>query len=356
MKNIRLMSFVTLLVALFMSAGAYAQDIALSIDKCYLMPGNVGKVMIKIDNKAEKFTGLYTEITLPEGLTFVEKGDECVYNTTDITKGNIVFLVTKKDKNNVASLTVSNGYDFTPCEGDFISFDVNVGDNLAALTDITFDNTSATYYDYENDSYTDISITAKANGVYNEDELYTPSVEDFAIKAGETKTISFGFDYDKHAVMGVAFNVELPEGLSIDPKSYTPCEDRLPAHQILVRKSGRVSCMPTGAGELDFIGTSGPIFTFDVTASEDFAGGVIKYYDLDSRSQSVNGVVPNWYAKDFTVNVTLDNGPATGINGVESFSEAADGIYQLNGVRTDKLQRGVNVVVKNGKAIKVVKK
>ena len=47
-----------------------------------------------------------------------------------------------------------------------------------------------------------------------------------------------------------------------------------------------------------------------------------------------------------------------GINGInaDEFGEGADGIYQLNGVRTDKLQRGVNIVVKNGKAVKVVKK
>jgi hypothetical protein len=43
-------------------------------------------------------------------------------------------------------------------------------------------------------------------------------------------------------------------------------------------------------------------------------------------------------------------------SGVETISEAkaADGIYTLTGVKTGKLQRGINIVVTDGKARKVV--
>ena len=46
----------------------------------------------------------------------------------------------------------------------------------------------------------------------------------------------------------------------------------------------------------------------------------------------------------------------TGINGVTADELGADAVYQLNGVRTDQMKQGVNIVVKNGKAIKVLKK
>ena len=49
-------------------------------------------------------------------------------------------------------------------------------------------------------------------------------------------------------------------------------------------------------------------------------------------------------------------GGATGINGVTADELGADAVYQLNGVRTDQMKQGVNIVVKNGKAIKVLKK
>lgn len=65
-------------------------------------------------------------------------------------------------------------------------------------------------------------------------------------------------------------------------------------------------------------------------------------------------IVP-FYSPDVLINVT--NTSTSGINNAaEGRYSDADAIYSINGVRTKSLQRGVNIVKKDGKTIKVVKK
>ena len=49
-------------------------------------------------------------------------------------------------------------------------------------------------------------------------------------------------------------------------------------------------------------------------------------------------------------------GPITGIQNVETVKQMADGIYTLTGVKANQLQRGLNIVVRNGKALKIMVK
>ena len=49
-------------------------------------------------------------------------------------------------------------------------------------------------------------------------------------------------------------------------------------------------------------------------------------------------------------------GPITGIQNVETVKQVADGIYTLTGVKANQLQRGLNIVVRNGKALKIMVK
>ena len=49
-------------------------------------------------------------------------------------------------------------------------------------------------------------------------------------------------------------------------------------------------------------------------------------------------------------------GPITGIQNVETVKQVADGIYTLTGVKATQLQRGLNIVVRNGKALKIMVK
>jgi hypothetical protein len=49
-------------------------------------------------------------------------------------------------------------------------------------------------------------------------------------------------------------------------------------------------------------------------------------------------------------------GPLTGIETIMNDNTVADGIYTVAGVKTGKLQRGLNIVVRNGKAMKIMMK
>jgi hypothetical protein len=49
-------------------------------------------------------------------------------------------------------------------------------------------------------------------------------------------------------------------------------------------------------------------------------------------------------------------GPITGIQNAQTMKQVADGIYTLTGVKANQLQRGLNIVVRNGKAMKVMVK
>ena len=70
----------------------------------------------------------------------------------------------------------------------------------------------------------------------------------------------------------------------------------------------------------------------------------------------IDGVNTPFYAEDLHIKVTKA-GTATGINGIEAdFAAKADGIYTISGLKVNQLVKGVNIVVKDGKATKVVKK
>lgn len=53
--------------------------------------------------------------------------------------------------------------------------------------------------------------------------------------------------------------------------------------------------------------------------------------------------------------VKAQNEIATGINGITADFQNAEAVYSIGGVRLNKAAKGVNVVIRNGKAIKVVK-
>ena len=56
-----------------------------------------------------------------------------------------------------------------------------------------------------------------------------------------------------------------------------------------------------------------------------------------------------------TATIDVKKKIASAINGVEAESQDAEAVYSIGGVRLNKAAKGVNIVVRNGKAIKVVK-
>ena len=71
----------------------------------------------------------------------------------------------------------------------------------------------------------------------------------------------------------------------------------------------------------------------------------------------------NWYSVGGWTLTLVQNGdnagwagPVAGINTLEGQKTVADGIYTITGMKTTKLQRGMNIVVRNGKAQKILVK
>ena len=369
MRHIRLISRLSMFIlCFFVSLGALAgNEVALTVEKAYITPGQTATLTIKLNNTVVVGT-VGATINLPEGLTFVKGkiSDDGSYvpvmSTTEFSKKAI--LVTSTTKPNVAHFSIAKtGKKFQPSEGDLITFDVNVAENFGITGDIILDEGKGAYAVYdENDNIVlkQYKIESSTTKLYNANELCFPSVADFSIAPGEKKTITLDLKDEKHLISLLSWNVKMPAGLTIDPESYEAVKDRAPLHDVLIKKSGRLIIRPdraTKLEELDILGTSGAIVSFDVIADASFSGdATIKFYDFLATTKAIDGKVSQYYSKDFEVKVTKA-GTATGINGIESdFAAKADGIYTISGLKVNQLVKGVNIVVKDGKATKVVKK
>ena len=82
-----------------------------------------------------------------------------------------------------------------------------------------------------------------------------------------------------------------------------------------------------------------------------------------SESQTAKVFGGNWYSVGgwtLTLVAKGDNtgweGPVTGVDTVNTVKPMASGIYTITGVKVNKLQRGLNIIVNNGKAQKVLVK
>ncbi len=91
---------------------------------------------------------------------------------------------------------------------------------------------------------------------------------------------------------------------------------------------------------------SGSLFTFTVKVSEELADKA----QIKLTKIKFNGIP--YFEQSF--DITKSTVP-TGINGVEAEAQTTDAVYSIGGVRLNKAAKGVNVVIRNGKAIKVVK-
>ena len=104
-------------------------------------------------------------------------------------------------------------------------------------------------------------------------------VDDFSIAAGETKEIAMNLDTDETNLAQIRGFIQMPVGLTIVENSAKPNSSRAP---------GAVGNVNPRTGEFafsmisgSFSGTSGPIFTFRVTAADDLAASSqITYSDV----------------------------------------------------------------------------
>ena len=339
-------------MAFFLVASmASAQTVKFTADKVFVNPGETATVTVSVESDVDvkSFSG---EIALPEGLSFVEAaGDEYACEL------GADFADATKTRSGTAARNAKflvGGTDPVQDKNVLFTFEVQADGAIAAKGDIQFSNLVAAYQlkKYTADNFTSMFV--------NNDYVVSPILSDLTILPGETKTVEIAMTTEQ-PMIGFSCVIQLPEGLSIDKKSIKTT-DRTTNHKVI--KGDRTNGLYVGltaqltANDDHFIGEEGAIMTFDVTAAEDFgtAGGQIVLTDILSNAQeTTTSDIIELYSPDVVATVT--NGTTTGVNGIDAnIYGNAEGIYNLNGMRTERLQKAVNIIKQSGKTIKVIKK
>ena len=185
------------------------------------------------------------------------------------------------------------------------------------------------------------------------------TVDDFTIKAGETKTLTVNLENPDRTVTLVQFDLELPEGLSIpkdeDDEYLIEMTSRASKKHTLDYNSKNGRVLLSSSSNKTLSGTSGPIITIDLTAAATFETGTITLKNIEIVSPDNTAANPVFSKPD---NVVI-NIETSGISGVTMSNEYQGSIYTLQGVKVgenassfDCLEKGIYIL--NGK--KIVKK
>ena len=99
---------------------------------------------------------------------------------------------------------------------------------------------------------------------------------------------------------------------------------------------------------------NGILCSFKVKADEKLAEeSQIKI--ADTKFAALDSNKNEYHSSYMTATIDVKKKTATAINGVEAESQDAEAVYSIGGVRLNKAAKGVNIVVRYGKVIKVVK-
>ncbi len=351
MKHTKIYSCLfAVLMILMASANAMAQELTVKTVS-FLKPGEKATLAVGLKNAGE-VDAFQAKVTLPEGLTFVDTEEPKHFAIQETERTKDWTLVLQKSNEKTAILFGLGGDAIAAGEGDIVTFDVNVADDYTGTKMIALSNSQ-------------IGIpgapAVKPEGVVEgkicstEDQMFVSAAVE-PITVGTPQAVTFSLDFDKAKMNSAAFQIVLPAGLTLVDGSAEVGSICLNNEASYNEENGMFVVIAKNVmKDATFAETKGDFASFQVQADETFVDGSEILIKNVHACSVVDGNTDEYYAEDFTIPVKL---VTTGINGIDAdkFAEAADGIYQLNGVRTDKLQRGVNIVVKDGKAVKVVKK
>lgn len=356
-KNNFLKGLLMLLMAFVATTSAFAQNLKLSAEKCFIAPGETGTVVLGMTNDVE--VGSYTcKVTLPEGLSFVISEGDKIKSTllgrceNDNALKPICEVTSYDPKTCVITLaTIKKSAVIAPGKGEIFAFEVKAADKLPMNDIIAVNKIEIGPKDIKLPLTKQESFnTVACNSEYNLDFSVSP----IKVAVGKSTKVAISLGFEKSKIAGLTFDLVLPEGLKVVNKPQVVA-DRCPNYEANLAANGHFVVRPDGLILNDFVGTSGELCSFEVVADEKFVdGSEIQFNNIESAT-SISPSIP-FYAPNLKVKVTKD-GTATGINGIESdFAAKADGIYTISGLKVNKLVKGVNIVVKDGKATKVVKK
>ena len=354
-KNNFFKGLLMLMLAFFATTSALAQELKLSAEKCFLAPGETTSVVVNLTNEEKAFF-LTGYVQLPEGLSFVSEGDVINHAKVGRTEKNKSFSLrfektTYDEQRGYFNFTFLSGLEAG--NGEIFTFEVKASDKLALSQVITFDKVNITPVDNSKPIFEQGSFNVLAcNSEYKLDFTVDP----IKVTVGKPTKVAVNLGFEKDKLAGLQFDLVLPAGLKA---VNTPevVEERCPDHFANLAANGHFVVIPTYK-PVDFVGTSGQLCSFEIQADENFVdGSEIQFNNiLAATGGAIDVPSVAYYAPNLKVKVVKD-GTATGINGIESdFAAKADGIYTISGLKVNKLVKGVNIVVKDGKATKIVKK
>ena len=355
-KNNFLKGLLMLMLAFFATTSALAQNLKLSAEKCFIAPGEIGSVVVCLTNDVDVDI-VACKVKLPDGLSFVTTKGDKIKNTKLGRCANIKTLtnrceITSYDSQecyiNLSGLGEESK--IVPGSGEIFSFDVKAADDLAMSDNITFRNVemapkSLDYDIVEQESFKVYAI----NNEYKIDFAIDP----IKVVVGQPTKVAISLGFDKKPLGGLAFDLVLPEGVKV-VNSPEVVEERCPDHVAKLASNGHFVVRAI-AEPVDFVGTNGQLCSFEIQVDDKFVdGSEILCKDVYAVTTTYPSI--RFHSPDLKVKITKD-GTATGINAIESeFAAKADGIYTISGLKVNQLVKGVNIVVKDGKATKVVKK
>ncbi len=180
-------------------------------------------------------------------------------------------------------------------------------------------------------------------------------IDDYNIKAGETKTMNIGLSNPDMEVTALQFDLYLPDGLSIaiEDDEYVVDIDRTTykKHSLDTKANdGFVRFLLASSKKSVLSGTTGTIITVSLVASSTFESGTISLKNITIADPSANKVTP--------ADVEIKVGENTAVEGITVDKIISSDVYDLSGRRVranasslEGLSKGVYLM--NGK--KVVK-
>lgn len=345
MKQTKLYNCLFVLAMLLMaSASAVAQEFTLKT-VTFLKPGEKATVAVGLKNSTD-VNALQARISLPEGLTFVENASNATrFNISKTERSQGMTIALKKvNEKTAAMVCFSSTTPIAAGEGDVFTFEVNVAADYSGSKKLVLSDTQIAVPGQ--DVIYGENVASKV--VDSENKVIVAGTAQ-PVKVDEEQTVALTLSFPKAIMRGCAFNVELPAGVTIVENSAKV--GALGANHKINLKNGLFTINFLDFSVSDaFSANEGELCTFNIKADETFVeGSEIKFKNFKTWAGH-----DEYYAEDFAIKLT--KGEVTGINGVTADELGADAVYQLNGVRTDQMKQGVNIVVKNGKAIKVLKK
>lgn len=340
-----------LAVMIVASVGAMAQELSLKT-VTFLKPGQKATIAVGLKNSSA-VDYVQARIALPEGLSFVEEeGNAKAFANKAAGRAmdKMEFSCLRKDAQ-VGSF-IGMG-EVVAGEGDVFTFDVNVAADYTGTKQIEL---------------TKVQVRQNGTGLVKADLVTgkTASTADevtvkgatAALTVGKPQTVTFNVAFDKTVLTAASFIVTLPKGVKFVDNS-AAVGAICPNHNAYYTDGVYTIMVKNFMKDASFSATEGELGSFQIVADDTFVdGSEILFTNVRT---SANIVQPGGSKKateflgaDFAIKLT--KGEVTGINGVTADELGADAVYQLNGVRTDQMKQGVNIVVKNGKAIKVLKK